>query len=149
MDHPVSATVDPQQVYTLYCDGASRGNPGLASIGFVIYDANGLELIGSGRYLGDKITNNVAEYQSLLQGMQEAAALGVRRLRVRMDSQLAVRQVQGIYRVRNAGLQPLFQSVRECVGLFESFEIEHVPRAQNSRADALANLALDELPSAD
>ena len=143
----MTATVDPQQVYTLYCDGASRGNPGQASIGFAIFDADGQEIFGMGRYLGDQITNNVAEYESLLQGMKQAAELGVRRLQVRMDSQLAVRQVQGTYRVRNAGLQPLFQSVRRCVGLFESFEIDHVPRDQNSRADALANLALDELPS--
>jgi len=131
----------------MYCDGASRNNPGLASIGFAIFDANAQEVVGIGRYLGDNITNNVAEYESLLQGMQEAIQLGVRRLRVCMDSQLVVRQVQGTYRVRNAGLQPLFQSVRQAVGLFESFEIEHIPRAQNSRADALANLALDELPS--
>jgi ribonuclease HI len=147
LDDPVSVNVDPQQVYTLYCDGASRGNPGQASIGFAIFDAEGTEIIGTGLYLGDQITNNVAEYEALLQGMQQAAALGIRHLQVRMDSQLAVRQVQGSYRVRNAGLQPLFQSVQKCRRSFESFEIEHVPRAQNSRADALANLALDELPS--
>jgi ribonuclease HI/probable phosphoglycerate mutase len=145
----MSAAVDPQQEYTLYCDGASRGNPGLASIGFALYDANGYEVLGCGRYLGDQITNNVAEYESLLQGMQEAANLGVRHLRVRMDSQLAVRQVQGSYRVRNAGLLPLFQSVKQCISRFATFEIEHVPRTQNSRADALANVALDELPSSE
>ena len=140
-------SIDPQQQYTLFCDGASRGNPGSASIGFALFDADGDEIIGCGRYLGEKITNNVAEYESLLQGMQEALRLGVRHLSVRMDSQLAVRQVQGAYRVRNAGLQPLYKSVMREVANLSSFEIDHVPRDENSRADALANLALDELPS--
>ena len=140
-------SVDPKQEYTLFCDGASRGNPGSASIGFALFDADGKEVAGEGRYLGENITNNVAEYESLLQGMQEALRLGIRYLQVRMDSQLAVRQVQGTYRVRNAGLRPLYESVMQQVGEFSTFAIDHVPRAENSRADALANLALDELPS--
>ena len=73
--------------------------------------------------------------------------LGIHRLRVRMDSELVVRQVQGVYRVKHPGLQPLFTAVGRTRMSFEAFRIEHVPRAQNARADALANAALDALKS--
>jgi ribonuclease HI len=137
----------PEQEFTLYCDGASRGNPGSAAVGYALFDSDGNEVFGRGQYLGEKITNNVAEYESLLRGMREASALGVHQLCVRMDSQLVVRQVEGVYRVRHAGLQPLFQAVLQARNAFDSFRIEHVAREHNRRADALANQALDDLPS--
>jgi len=143
----MSESVHADQEYTLYCDGASRGNPGSASIGYALFDATGTEVFGKGVYLGEKITNNVAEYESLRHGLQDALDCGVRHLCVRMDSQLVVRQLQGAYRVRHAGLQPLFQAVQKLLTAFETFRIEHVGREDNGRADALANQALDALPS--
>jgi ribonuclease HI len=130
----------------LYCDGASRGNPGAASIGFVLVDRAGNELVAHGETIGRQ-TNNFAEYTALLRGLEAAQARGLRRLRVRMDSELVVRQLLGIYRVKNPGLAPLYAAVRQMAPRFESFRIEHVPRRDNARADALANAALDAVPS--
>src|SRR5262245_9519539 len=98
--------------FVLFCDGASRGNPGLAAIGFVLFDVQGEEILAHGEVLGQGITNNVAEYTALLRGLEAAAARGVRRLRARLDSELVVRQVRGEYRVRHAGLQALHLAVR-------------------------------------
>jgi ribonuclease HI/probable phosphoglycerate mutase len=135
---------DPE--YVLYCDGASRGNPGDAATGYVLFDADGREVLAHGHAIGRQ-TNNVAEYTALLQGLQAAAGAGVHRLHVRMDSELVVRQMQGAYKVKSPGLRPLFEAVQRARRAFRSFRIEHVPRAENARADALANRALDELVS--
>lgn len=140
-------SVDPAHEYVLYCDGASRGNPGRAAIGYAILDADGTEIAAAGEFLGERLTNNVAEYESLLRGIADAQARGIRRLCVRMDSQLVVRQMQGQYRVKHPGLKPLHAQAMERVRGFDSFHIEHVRREDNSRADALANAALDDLIS--
>lgn len=136
----------PAAEFVLYCDGASRGNPGLASIGYALFDADGVEVLGIGEVLGRE-TNNVAEYTALLRGLAAAHAFGVRRLRVRMDSELVVRQLLGVYRVKHPGLLPLFAAVQKECRHFDAFHIEHVPRRLNARADALANAALDALKS--
>ena len=130
----------------LYCDGASRGNPGPAAIGFVLVDPDGEELVARGETIGRQ-TNNVAEYTALQRGREAAQARGLRRLQVRMDSELVVRQLLGLYRVKNPGLAPLYLAVRQLAARFGSFRIEHVPREANRRADALANAALDAVPS--
>ena len=132
--------------HVLYADGASRGNPGAAAYGFVLLAPDGTELAAEGEAIG-RAPNNVAEYTALVRGLERALALGLRRLRVRMDSELAVRQMQGIYKVRNAGLQPLHATAQSLRAGFAGFRIEHVPRADNARADALANAALDALRS--
>jgi ribonuclease HI len=139
--------IDPMHEYVLYCDGASRGNPGRAAIGYAIFDADGTEIAAHGEYLGDSLTNNVAEYSSLLHGVDDAHARGIRRLRVRMDSQLVVRQMRGVYKVKHPGLKPLHARALQRVQHFDSFRIEHVRRSDNRRADALANQALDNLIS--
>lgn len=139
--------LDPTHEYLLYCDGASRGNPGRAAIGYAIVEPDGTEIAAHGEYLGDRLTNNVAEYTSLLRGMDDALARGIRRLRVRMDSQLVVFQLRGLYKVRHPGLKPLHAEALERVQRFDSFRIEHVRRHDNGRADALANDALDDLIS--
>ncbi len=136
-----------EEEFTLYCDGASRGNPGRAAIGYVIVAADGTEVADHGEFLGERVTNNVAEYTSLLRGMDHALTLGIRRLRARMDSQLVVRQLRGEYKVKHPGLKPLHAQAVERRRRFRSFQIEHVPRKDNSRADALANAALDDLIS--
>ena len=138
---------DPEHEYVLYCDGASRGNPGLASAGYVLFDAGGAEVAAAGEVIGRNTTNNVAEYTALLRGLELAVRLGVQRLLVRMDSELVVRQMLGQYKVRHEGLRPLFATAQRLRRAFARFSIEHVPRAQNARADALANEALDSLPS--
>jgi len=144
MTAPPTAGVDPE--YVLYCDGASRGNPGAAAIGYVLFDARGEEVLARGEAIGNQ-TNNVAEYRALVQGLQAAADIGIAALRVRMDSELVVRQVLGRYRVRHAGLVPLHAAAMALRTRFARFGIEHVPRAENARADALANAALDAVAS--
>jgi len=127
----------------LYCDGAARGNPGPAAIGAVLYEPVEHEPIGEVSERIGIATNNVAEYRALEAGLEKARELGVRRLSVRLDSQLLVRQLKGEYRVKNAGLKPLFARVRRLIDGFEWVEVTHVRRESNTVADALANAAFD------
>ena len=129
-------------VWTLSCDGGSRGNPGPAAYGFVLTDPKGTEVVARGEYIGTA-TNNVAEYQALIAGLNSALAQGASSIAVRMDSELVVRQMTGVYKVKNAGLKPLFEEAKRLAGRFGSFEIAHVRREHNARADAEANKALD------
>lgn len=129
--------------HVLYCDGASRGNPGPAAIGFVLLDPTGGTVVEMGSMIGIA-TNNVAEYQALIAGLEAARTKGVDDLAVRLDSLLLVRQVNGEFRVKAENLKPLH---RRAVGLLREFarvEVAHVRRHLNSRADALANAAYDE-----
>lgn len=128
--------------WVVFADGASRGNPGPASIGAVLYDPKGREVHTVSRRLG-RATNNEAEYQAAISGLESALALGARKVELRLDSELLVRQLQYRYRVRNPRLQPFFHRMIELRNRFEAFEVRHVPREQNKRADQLANLALD------
>ncbi|MEI7511320.1 MAG: ribonuclease HI family protein [Candidatus Peregrinibacteria bacterium] len=127
---------------SLYCDGASRGNPGLASAGFWA-EENGETIFAEGVFLGET-TNNVAEWTGLLLGLQEAKKRGIPSIDVFLDSELVVKQMQGIYRVKNEKLLPIFGEVLKVMKAFESVKFTHIPRAKNSKADALANKALDE-----
>lgn len=130
----------------IFVDGASRGNPGPAAIGVLIEDDKGQEQARISRYIGST-TNNQAEYRALITGLNEAASLGAQYVEVCTDSELMARQVQGRYMVRNEGLKPLFRQVVELRARFKSFNIRHIPRGSNSRADGLANKALDERSS--
>lgn len=132
----------PQGDWTLFTDGGSRGNPGPAGGGVVLVDASGATRCAVGRFFG-RATNNVAEYRALLAGLQEAIDLGVRRLMVRSDSELMVRQINGQYKVKNAGLRPLYEQALELVERFEQVEFVHIRREKNEHADALANRAMD------
>lgn len=127
----------------LYTDGAARGNPGPAGAGAVLLDPRGNELAALTRYLG-KATNNVAEYQALILGLEEAAIQKVRRLKVHLDSELVVRQLNGQYKVRNPHLKPLYQRVLALLRAFDQVSIIHVRREFNRRADQLANQAIDQ-----
>ena len=126
----------------LYTDGASRGNPGPAAIGAVIKDGQGRVLARISRCIG-RTTNNQAEYRAIIAGLEEAVRLGAAGVEVRADSELAVRQISGRYRVKNPGLRPLYQRVRELRSSFQSFAIASIPRRQNTEADRLCNEALD------
>ncbi|MEA2116701.1 MAG: ribonuclease HI family protein [Thermodesulfobacteriota bacterium] len=127
----------------LFTDGASRGNPGEAGAGIVLLDDDNQELIARSLYLG-RSTNNVAEYKALVLGLETAIQLGCSQLSIFMDSQLIVRQVQGRYKVKNANLKPLFDKVKGLLANINKWSIDHVPRAQNKRADELANRGIDE-----
>ena len=128
--------------YTANIDGAARGNPGPASYGVVVRGPDGAVLASLRKYIG-RHTNNVAEYYALIAALDYAAAHNLRRLRVRSDSELLVRQMQGRYKVRSPDLRPLYERARKMAAGLEMFAIEHVRREQNSDADALANAALD------
>ncbi|MCL4534983.1 MAG: ribonuclease HI family protein [Bacteroidetes bacterium] len=121
-----------------FCDGASRGNPGPAGIGVVLADPSGRTLVEISDSVGTA-TNNQAEYRALLRALETALAIGASRLRVHMDSELVVLQMQGIYRVRNAALRPLWEEACALVRRFESVELVAVRRELNSRADELAS----------
>ena len=127
---------------TIYVDGASRGNPGPAGIGAVIYDDSGREAHTVSRRIG-RATNNEAEYQAAIAGLEAALALGARQVELRMDSELVVRQLDARYKVRNPRLARLFGRVKDLQWRFESFRAMSIPREQNRRADQLANHALD------
>ncbi len=128
--------------WTLFCDGASRGNPGPAGAGAVLSDPGGEIRARLAEYLG-LATNNVAEYRALLLGLKEALKLGVRKIRVLADSELMVRQLNGLYRVKAPHLLPLWQAAKKELQKFQTHAITHVPREENSQADTLANEAID------
>lgn len=128
---------------TLYADGGSRGNPGPAASGAVLLDASGTLLEEAHAYLGIA-TNNVAEWTALLLGLSAAAKRGIRRLAVRLDSELVVKQLRGEYRVKHPDLQPLHRRATALLRAFEHVEVRHVPRKQNALADRLVNRVLDQ-----
>jgi len=128
--------------HTLRTDGGARGNPGPGGAGFVLEDSGGAVVRRGGRFLGS-VTNNVAEYEALIWGLETALDHGVARLRVCADSELVVRQMNGIYRVKNEGLKLLFARAQALLRRFASVEIMHVRREQNAAADELANTAMD------
>jgi len=150
MQPPAAAPVPPEPVpcrslpdgeVILYTDGAAKGNPGDAGAGALILSATGETILETGSYLGIR-TNNVAEYLALLLGLKQAARLGARTIAIRVDSELIARQVNGVYKVRDEKLKPLFQEIKAALGAFRKYTISHVPRAANQRADQLANEAI-------
>lgn len=132
----------PSGVHTVNIDGASRGNPGPAAYAVILRGPDGKEIAAVSKCIGRK-TNNIAEYYALVAALDYATANSIRALRVRSDSELLVRQMQGRYRVKNEDLKPLHERAQKLVRGLAYFVIEHVPREQNSDADALANAALD------
>ena len=130
---------------TVNIDGGARGNPGPAGAGVVIRtDDDQTAIYEGGLFLG-RATNNVAEYSGMLAGLEQAHRLGATRVRVVSDSQLMVRQMNGVYRVKNAGLLPLYEKARRLAGRFEQCAFEFVRREQNTEADRLVNLAIDQM----
>jgi ribonuclease HI len=127
---------------TVQFDGGSRGNPGPAGIGIVLRAADGTPLVTLGRFIG-RATNNVAEYRALIAALQEARKLGARRIAVRGDSELIIRQLTGQYRVKSPDMKPLYEEAQALLGEFESSKIEHTLRGKNELADKLANRAMD------
>ena len=126
----------------IHADGASRGNPGPAAIGATIRDDQGKLLAIVSQRIG-RATNNQAEYQAIIMGLEKAIGLGAKNVKVMSDSELVVKQMNGQYKVKNTELRPLYQKVVQLTGSLESFKISYIPREQNKAADAQANKALD------
>ena len=130
------------ETITLEFDGGSRGNPGSAGIGVVLRAQDGTTLVTLGKFIG-RATNNAAEYQALISGLREAKKLGARKIIVRGDSELIIRQMRGEYRVKHPDLKPLYEEAYHLLHQFDEAKIEHNLRHKNTLADKLANLAMD------
>jgi len=126
----------------MFADGGSRGNPGPAASGAVLFDESGAVLREVGTYLG-VATNNVAEWTGLLTGLEAALDLGVDDLAVRLDSELVVKQISGAYRVKHERLIPLHAKAKALLRKFAHVDVRHVRRNENAAADALVNQVLD------
>jgi len=127
--------------WLLHADGASLGNPGSGGAGAVIYDDQGRVAAEISQPLGPAVTNNEAEYQALLFGLEQLLALGVGKIRIRLDSELVVRQIKGEYKVKSPRLAGLFRKAMDLLAGFETYDIAHVRRELNRSADALASRA--------
>jgi ribonuclease HI len=130
-------------MWKLYTDGAARGNPGPAGAGAVLLDAGGGQVATLAEYLG-KLTNNEAEYAALLKGLELARTHGATELLVHMDSELVVRQLLGRYKVKAEHLRPTYEKALKELKTFKTWSVVHVRREQNSIADQLANLGVDQ-----
>ncbi len=127
----------------VYFDGAARGNPGPAAVGYVVVSASGGIAAEGGERIG-RATNNQAEYDALIRGLEVARDHGFEEVHCRGDSELVVRQVRGEYDVNDPELRERRVRVRELLAGFDEWAVDHVPRDVNDRADDLANEALDE-----
>jgi ribonuclease HI len=133
------------EVVEVQCDGGSRGNPGPAAIGAVVLDATvdpPVVLASISECIGIA-TNNVAEYKAVIEALRVAREYSPRLIRVRADSQLVIRQLEGRYKVKNEGLRPLYEEARLLLQEFDEVDLEHVRREFNVDADTLVNAALD------
>ena len=128
--------------WVLRTDGGARGNPGPAGIGIVL-ERDSEVVVSGGAFLGEA-TNNVAEYEALIWGLENAIDSGAENLQVYSDSELVVRQMEGVYRVKDEKLKPLYGRARALADRLGAHTITHVRREENAAADALANEAMDE-----
>ena len=133
----------PEHYLVAHSDGGARGNPGPAGYGVVIQDQAGRKVAGLSQYLGHQ-TNNFAEYQGLIAALEYTIAHGHKALKVVSDSELLVRQIKGIYKVKNATLQELHARAKQLIAQLEWFSIDHALREHNREADELANQAMDK-----
>ncbi|MGN6369354.1 MAG: reverse transcriptase-like protein [Phycisphaerae bacterium] len=131
-------------VVTVHFDGGSRGNPGPAGIGVVVLDEKKRPLYELAEFLGNR-TSNFAEYTALVRGLTAAKALKASRVEVKADSELVVRQINGVYKVKSPDLLPLYRQAMGLIGELGNVRVTHVYREGNARADELANLAMDRM----
>lgn len=132
-----------QGAYQIYVDGASRGNPGKAGAGAAIKDAEGNVVRKLKSYLGI-MTNNMAEYSAMIMALKAARDMGIKDVRIHADSELMVKQLNGVYRVKSHDLMPLFLEATHLLGAFDEYKISHIYREGNGLADSLANEAIDQ-----
>jgi ribonuclease HI len=133
----------PDRFLVAHSDGGARGNPGPAGYGVVIKDEAGKKVAALSEYLGNQ-TNNFAEYQGLIAALEYALQHGPKALKVISDSELLVRQIKGIYKVKNAALKDLHARAKELIAQLDWFSIGHALREDNQEADRLANEAMDK-----
>ncbi len=134
---------DPQRrALVVHVDGGARGNPGPAAIGVVISNADGEVIEELSETIGPA-TNNVAEYRAVLRALERAQELDATELEIIGDSELIARQLTGAYKVKHPSMKPLYEQAQAALRGFERWRIRTVPRAENARADALVNAALD------
>jgi ribonuclease HI len=127
----------------IYCDGASRGNPGPAAAGAVLYERGTAKVLARISKALGRATNNEAEYVALLLALQEAQRLGAEGVAVHADSELVIKQLQGVYKVKHPVMRERHQEAMRLLAHFKAWSAVHVPRECNVEADRLANLALD------
>lgn len=132
----------PDHFLVAHSDGGARGNPGPAGYGVVIKDETGRKVAALSEYLGHQ-TNNFAEYQGLIAALEYAVQHGPKALKLISDSELLVKQIKGIYKVKNATLQDLHGRAKELIAKMDWFSIGHALREHNQEADRLANEAMD------
>ncbi len=132
----------PEHYLIAHSDGGARGNPGPAGYGVVIKDNKGKKVAALSEYLGHQ-TNNFAEYQGLIAALEYAVNHGPKGLKLISDSELMVKQVKGIYKVKNATLQDLHARAKQLIAKLDWFSIDHALREHNQEADGLANEAMD------
>jgi len=140
----LAETFKAQKLVNIYTDGAARGNPGEAGIGFVIIAEDEKVIIKKGRYIG-RATNNEAEYHAILSALKEAKTIGVREVKIFADSELIVKQIKGEYRIKSEGLKPLYKEAMALLKEFDRYDIIHIVREKNKEADRLANQAIDAM----
>ncbi len=133
----------PEHYLIAHSDGGARGNPGPAGYGVVIQDEAGRKVAALSEYLGHR-TNNFAEYQGLIAALEYAIEHGHKALKVVSDSELLVRQIKGVYKVKNATLQELHARAKQLIAQLDWFSIDHALREHNREADDLANQAMDK-----
>jgi ribonuclease HI len=141
---PTQENKTRQKSWQLFTDGASKGNPGPAGAGWVLIRDQNSDPIKEYKFLG-QATNNEAEYQALILGLQHALSCGIQEIRIHMDSELLVRQLNGLYRVKNPRLAHFFHQVQVLLLKFSKYAIIHIPREQNREADRMANEALRKI----
>jgi len=140
---PASLKIFPEFDYKMKFDGCSKGNPGLAGAGAVIYHFD-KEYWAESFFVGENFTNNHAEYAGLILGLQQAKALGIKHLKVEGDSLLVINHMKGIYKCKSINLIELYEKAIELQSHFEAIEYVHIFRNKNKRADELSNIAVDK-----
>lgn len=145
MEEGSSAADIPAGTYRIYIDGASKGNPGAAGTGVLIYQPEGELLCQFSCSLG-VATNNVAEYSGLILALEKALELGLKRIEILSDSELMIKQMNGLYTVRDEKLRGLWARARSLIGRFPKASLRHIPREENQKADQLAKAAAMKAP---
>ena len=131
------------KTYSLFTDGGARGNPGHGAVGIVI--EKGKEVIfAKGKYLGDDLTNNQAEYRAIIGGLEVAKKMEIDEIKCFLDSELVVKQLNGEYKVKDAQLKALNEKVKKLEEDFKKISFHHIPREKNKLADEMVNEALDK-----